>query len=209
MANEKLYPGILANENLATVVAGSFEVDGTSAPVNVRGDGFSLSRTGVGVFDITFDNAYPELLSCSVSVQGDTANTLDDLEAQVGTYTASTGLLEIFTYTSGDAQTTPAYLTSQSVTTDVHTAATAGWIVGPVYDETNTAHLTTLQSGTPATGQVTVTYSAGVPTLTFAAADSVANCAYALVDAAAGAPALADGNGPRVNFVAVFKRSTP
>lgn len=96
----QLYPGesLLVNDVRIVIVAGSFELNGAADVINVRGKGFKVNRTGVGVFDVTFGNAYPMFLGGAVSVQGDTANTLTDLAAQFGTYTASTGLLEIFTY---------------------------------------------------------------------------------------------------------------
>lgn len=80
------------------IVAGSFETNDTAEVTNVKGEGFKVTRSGVGVFDITVECAVGlGLISAVASVQADTANTLDDLAAQVGTYTKSTGVLEIFT----------------------------------------------------------------------------------------------------------------
>lgn len=90
------------NEADFVVVAGSFETDGAAAPVNVKGKGFTVAYNTVGVYDITFTNAYPGLVSCVASVQADTADTLDALAAQVGTYVPSTGVLQVLTYWGTD-----------------------------------------------------------------------------------------------------------
>lgn len=88
------------------IIAGSFELDGTNEVTNVKGEGFKVTRTGVGVFDVTVHAAIGKgLISAVATVQADTADTLDDLVAQVGTYTKSTGVLEIFTH---DVIATPA-----------------------------------------------------------------------------------------------------
>lgn len=87
------------------VICGSFEVDGTNDVTAVRGEGFQVERTGVGVFEITFKEKFPGLVHVCASVQADTAGTLDDLAAQPGIYNSSTGVLEILTY---DVVATPA-----------------------------------------------------------------------------------------------------
>ena len=209
---KKLYPAEsqMNSETGLVVVRGSFETNGTSAVTNVRGNGFGVNRTGVGVFDLTFGNPYPMMVACQVSVQGDTANTLDVLDAQVGTYNASTGVLEIFTRSiaGNSAIDAAAYRTGETVTTNAHTAAEAGYIVGPILGDT-TLITSVLQSGTPGASACTVTYAAGVPTLTFAAGDSFSTCDYLLIPTAGtGISALTDGDGPRVNFTAVFQRRT-
>lgn len=81
------------------VIAGSFETNGTAEVTNVKGEGFKVTRSGVGVFDVTVEAAVGKgLISGVVSVQGDTADTLTDLGVETGTYTKATGVLEIFTY---------------------------------------------------------------------------------------------------------------
>lgn len=88
------------------IIAGSFEVNGTGEVTNVKGEGFKVTRTGVGVFDITVHACIGKgLISCVATAQADTANTIDDIVVQVGTYTKSTGLLELFTH---DVVATPA-----------------------------------------------------------------------------------------------------
>lgn len=105
--SRQLYPGesVVVNEPDLVIVAGSFEVNGAAIPVNVRGKGFQVAYVSPGVFNVTFANAYPMLISAVASVQADTAATLDDLAAQVGVYTASTGVLQLLT---NDFVATPA-----------------------------------------------------------------------------------------------------
>lgn len=208
----KLYPGesMVVNDKDYIMVAGSFETNGTSAVTNVKGLGFGVNRTGVGVFDITVKPCIGRgLAAIAVGYQADTADTLDAGDVQVGTYTKSTGVLEIFTRSAAGntAIDAPAYRTAQTVTSDAHTAAEAGYIVGPILGDA-VVITKVLQSGVPAATQCTVTYAAGVPTLTFAAADAYTTCAYLLVPTAGtGVGALTDFNGPRVNFVALFHRN--
>ncbi len=87
------------------VICGSFEVDGAADVVLVRGEGFTVDRTGVGVFEVEMAELYPMLTNATASVQADTAATLDDLAAQPGIYDPATGILEILTY---DVVATPA-----------------------------------------------------------------------------------------------------
>lgn len=88
------------------VITGSFETNGTAEITNVKGEGFDVTRSGVGVFDLTIKAAIGKgLISGVATVQGDTADTLTDLGVELGTYTKATGVLEIFTY---DFVATPA-----------------------------------------------------------------------------------------------------
>lgn len=52
-------------------IAGSFGVDGTPAITDVRGKGFTVSRTGAGEYLVTFDDKYVELMDVSVSTQNE------------------------------------------------------------------------------------------------------------------------------------------
>lgn len=77
-------------------VCGSFVTNGSSAPTVIRGKGFTVSAPSTGVYSITIDRAYPEMVCCVTGFSnGDTTATND--EAQVGTYTASTGVLTLIT----------------------------------------------------------------------------------------------------------------
>lgn len=44
-----------------TLVEGSFAPQGTGAPITVRGTGFTVARSGVGVFVLTFAEIYTEM----------------------------------------------------------------------------------------------------------------------------------------------------
>lgn len=80
------------------IVAGSFELTGASEVTNVKGEGFKVTRSGVGLYDVTFSSAVGlGLISAVATVQADTADTADDLVAAVGVYTKSTGVLELQT----------------------------------------------------------------------------------------------------------------
>lgn len=77
-------------------VCGSFVTAGASAPTVVRGKGFTVSAPSTGVYSITLDRAYPEMVVCVVGFGNGDATATND-EVQVGTYTAATGVLTIVT----------------------------------------------------------------------------------------------------------------
>ena len=96
------------NEADYIIVAGSFETNGATGnePVNVRGKGFTVVDGGTtGVYDVTFTQPYPMSVAMVVTVEGDAADTLEDLAAQVGAYNSTTGVVKILTY---DFVATPA-----------------------------------------------------------------------------------------------------
>jgi hypothetical protein len=75
-------------------VHGSFAPNGSSALVaaNTYGKGFSVARSGVGLYTITFDNTYPELVSAICGCQvADTKPTI----AQFGDYVAASKTLQL------------------------------------------------------------------------------------------------------------------
>ena len=79
-------------------IVGSFAPAGTGAVTDARGDGFSVARTGVGTFTITFDKVWPELESATATVQlNASANTF----AQVGAVNLSSKTAVIRTITAG------------------------------------------------------------------------------------------------------------
>lgn len=78
-----------------------------------------------------------------------------------------------------DLQGVPTSRTGIAVSSNTATLATPG-VVQDVQSTTGTTTgpMTKIVTGTPTTGQVAVSYdSAGLPTLTFAAADAVTECA--------------------------------
>lgn len=77
-------------------VTGSFAIAATNGTVSaVKGKGFSVARTATGVFAVTLDRAYPEMISGVVTLG--TAGVVTDNRAYGGGYTASTGVYVILT----------------------------------------------------------------------------------------------------------------
>jgi hypothetical protein len=71
----------------------------------------------------------------------------------------------------------PAWFTALVVTTHVHIMAQAGWVLQVHATAGGAAGVkTVIATGAPSAGQVRVDYTAGVPTLTFAAADAITAC---------------------------------
>ena len=68
------------------VISGSFAPAGTDAPTTVRGRGFTVARTGVGSFTVTFSDSYPELVAVTAQLQRNLPNGSD---VYVGAYDAS------------------------------------------------------------------------------------------------------------------------
>lgn len=146
----------------------------------------TVARSAAGTFTLTFAaGKRPKSLD---KVWADVTGSNGDLSVRAVSYAPSTGVLTLkvyqraFTAGSAGTVTTPAYTTGAAVATDTHTAASAGWVtyVNATTGGT-TGVCTILHTGTPGTTQCTVTYSSGIPTLTFAAADAVTECAYTLV----------------------------
>lgn len=73
-------------------IAGSFAPAGTGAPTTARGVGYTVARTNVGEFTLTFVNAYPELVSREAHLS---LATPDDKVAMCGVYTAASKTLVI------------------------------------------------------------------------------------------------------------------
>jgi len=84
------------------VLAGSFAPAAAGAPTTVRGQGFTVTRTGVGTFSIALRDKYVELDSVVATVQlAAAANTF----AQAGTVVTGTSAntIELRTLTAGAA----------------------------------------------------------------------------------------------------------
>lgn len=67
--------------------SGSFGLNGTGAPVNLRGRGFTVAYTSVGLFTITFNDKFGQLDALIPSIQYKTAAAA---VPQVGLITATT-----------------------------------------------------------------------------------------------------------------------
>lgn len=81
--------------NALVCVPGSFETDGTGAPINSRGDGFTVARTAVGKYTITFAEKYPACVSFVPSFEDTAAGTLDDSFCSSEPYAVATGTVLI------------------------------------------------------------------------------------------------------------------
>lgn len=80
----------------------SFAPNGTSAPAAASNEGpiNSVTRTGVGVFEVTFKDSWPGLLGCVPGVQ---LNALADTDVQLGAFAVGTKKLIIRVKTAGVA----------------------------------------------------------------------------------------------------------
>lgn len=78
------------------VVEGSFAPNGGSAiaATSNKGKGWTVARTSAGLFTVTFDAKYVDLLAAIATAQLATAA---DINAQVGTYTPASKTLTIRT----------------------------------------------------------------------------------------------------------------
>lgn len=77
-----------------TRISGSFAPAGTGAVTAVKGRGFTVARSGAGVFTITLDRIYQDLISANACVQLATAA---DMAAQIGSYSKANRTLVIRT----------------------------------------------------------------------------------------------------------------
>lgn len=181
---------------------GSFQTNGSSAPTIMRdgncrmiygtGSLGSVVRTSKGLYTITLDTGFPipaipilmwvgnHVLSSPTAVSVN-AYFVD------GSWNTATRSFQVLMVSGSPV---PTLVTGQAVSSNAATLPSAGYVQQVQATAGTTVGVKTIiLSGTPATGQVAVTYSAGgVPTLTFATADAVTACEYvqitqAVVDA--------------------------
>lgn len=82
------------------LIAGSFAPAGTGAPTAVQGKGFTVARTGVGTFLVTFADKYAALAAATGTLQ---LAALADSVIQFGSYDASAKTLVVRVLTAGVA----------------------------------------------------------------------------------------------------------
>lgn len=70
------------------IIAGSFAPDTANAPTAVNGSGFTVVRTSQGLFTVTLDEAYRDLVSITATLQ--LASATADRFIQVGATDVST-----------------------------------------------------------------------------------------------------------------------
>lgn len=82
------------------IISGSFGPAGTGAPVvdSSQGRGFTVSRTAVGKYTITFDDKYANFVGAIPGIQTD-ADT--QATVQLGAYDATAGTLAVKTFVGG------------------------------------------------------------------------------------------------------------
>lgn len=113
------------------MVFGSFRPNETSAPLDAKGDGWSAARTAEGVFTVTFDHNWNDLVACGADLRLDASA---DGVAQCGTYVAASRTLLIRTLVAGadddiapDADNVVSFWAAfkRTTTTPQHTASVA------------------------------------------------------------------------------------
>ena len=65
LATRMKYPNAQYSEPRELQVKGNFQIDGTNDPELSVGRGFVVTRTGVGIFLITFPDPYPQMVHFS------------------------------------------------------------------------------------------------------------------------------------------------
>lgn len=80
------------------VLSGSFAPDTASAPTALKGAGFSVVHTSTGVFTVTLDKQYAELVSANATLQLATAA---DTQCQIGSVSLSGKTFVINVLTAG------------------------------------------------------------------------------------------------------------
>jgi hypothetical protein len=81
MANRSFAPLLGSLDRGVVIIAGSFAPDTANAPTDVKGDGFSVVRTSTGLFTVTLQDKYSELIGVTASLQLASA---DDKMVQIG-----------------------------------------------------------------------------------------------------------------------------
>ena len=94
------YPLAQFNEPRPFIVAGSFETDGTNDPTAVRGRGFDVAYQATGEYVITFPDAYPQMISCVGTLEGEAEV---DSYVEVDSYTPATKTLVLRVLTNAGA----------------------------------------------------------------------------------------------------------
>ena len=81
MADRIFYPVQALNPHLK-IIAGSFEPAGTGVPINVKGQGFAITREAQGKFVVTLTDRYNSLLSATATPQ--LGDAVDDVICVIG-----------------------------------------------------------------------------------------------------------------------------
>jgi hypothetical protein len=68
MADLDFY-SVLTRQRECRIISGSFAPAGTGAITDTRGVGFTAARTGVGVYEVTLEDEFPQAIIILASVQ--------------------------------------------------------------------------------------------------------------------------------------------
>lgn len=149
-----------------------FTANSASAPAEstFRGSIESVTRTGVGTFEVLMKEAFRTYYGALPSVI-----TTGGTKAVVKSVNLDTRIVTVETRkASAVASQVPAYTAGVVVTTHVATLAVAGYVLCVEATAGSSAGVKTIiTTGTPGDGQVKVVYTDGVATLTFDTSDAV------------------------------------
>lgn len=84
------------------LIAGSFAPAGTGAVTDVKGAGFTVARTGVGVYDVTLSEKYLALVAYTANVQR-SADVDGDMKVVGADTVASTKIVTLKHLVAGTA----------------------------------------------------------------------------------------------------------
>lgn len=177
MGNRSHFPLAIADDPAGIVLWGEFVTNGTGAVAasTVKGALASVTRSAVGTFSLVFREKFYKLLDRHVAVT--TADGRRGIITAIDP-AAKTATVEL----RGNGGAT-VWRTGVTVTTHVAVMPVKGVVVAVhATTATSAGPKQQLSTGTAAAGQVTVTYSAGVATLTFNTTDAVTACAVVMVD---------------------------
>lgn len=154
-----------------------FTANGTGAVASstYKGAIESVTRTGTGTFDVVLKERFPTVYGASPGIvtEAGTKVVVQEIDMDSRTVTVQTRRA------SATASVTPAWATGQAVATHTVTLTTPGLILAVDATTADSAGAKKIIStGNPAAGFVKVTYSAGIPTLTFNATDNVTAISY-------------------------------
>lgn len=202
-------------ETKAALLTGQFDTNSTSAPDGVDGCFSGVVRDGVGTFTCTLKEALRVPDGQVLHAWAEVVSTADT-RAKIKSITESAGqvtavVIELRVPDTSAVEAAAAWSPAIVVTADVAAAQTAGWVTNVVATAGSvTGPKQIINTGTPATLQVLVEYTAGVPTITFNdGTDDVTECVIQkIVPAAAEAASnVADTNNETV-FIGLLVRRT-
>lgn len=163
----------------------------------------SVARTGAGTFDIVMKHAYAQLLCVMAGSHGATPG----LHARVEDVDVEAKTMTVVCETFGDG-TAAAYQTGVVVAAHTATLGDAGAVVMVEATTADSTGVKQIQStAAPAADFVRVTYSSGVPTLTFNATDNVTAATVLQIPGDASAQAVDPASDDFIYLTLVVRNS--